>query len=69
MNFFNLNIFLNKKLTLNENLKKEIKINPKDLNKISKELILNRILKDGSIIILDKSIPSQEINFLFNYYK
>ena len=50
----------------NENSKKEIKINPKDLYKISTELILNIILKDGSIIILDESIPSQEINFLFN---
>ena len=50
----------------NENLKKEIKINPKDLYKISTELILNIILKDGSIIILDESIPSQEINLLFN---
>ena len=50
----------------NDNLKKEIKINPKDLYKISTELILNIILKDGSIIILDVSIPSQEINFLFN---
>ena len=53
-------------MTSNENLKKEIKINPKDLYKISTELILNIILKDGSIIILDVSIPSQEINFLFN---
>ena len=53
-------------MTSNENLKKEIKINPKDLYKISTELILNIILKDGSIIILDESIPSQEINFLFN---
>ena len=50
----------------NENLKKEIKINPKDLYKISTELILNIILKDGSIIVLDESIPSQEINLLFN---
>lgn len=50
----------------NQNLKKEIKINPKDLYKISAELILNIILKDGSIIILDESIPSQEINLLFN---
>ena len=53
-------------MNCNENLKKEIKINPKDLYKISTELILNIILKDGSIIILDESIPSQEINYLFN---
>ena len=53
-------------MNYNENLKKEIKINPKDLCKISTELILNIILKDGSIIILDESIPSQEINLLFN---
>ena len=53
-------------MTCNENLKKEIKINPKDLYKISTELILNIILKDGSIIILDESVPSQEINLLFN---
>jgi len=53
-------------MNCNENLKKEIKINPKDLYKISPELILNIILKDGSIIILDESVPSQEINLLFN---
>ena len=53
-------------MNCDENLKKEIKINPKDLYKISTELILNIILKDGSIIILDESIPSQEINYLFN---
>ena len=53
-------------MNCNENLKKEIKINPKDLYKISLELILNIILKDGSIIILDESVPSQEINLLFN---
>ena len=53
-------------MNCDENLKKEIKINPKDLYKISTELILNIILKDGSIIILDESIPSQEINLLFN---
>ena len=56
-------------MNYNENLKKEIKINPKDLCKISTELILNIILKDGSIIILDESIPSQEINLLFNNNK
>ena len=53
-------------MNCNENLKKEIKINPKDLYKISTELILHITLKDGSIIILDESIPSQEINSLFN---
>ena len=53
-------------MNCNENLKNEIKINPKDLYKISPELILNIILKDGSIIILDESVPSQEINLLFN---
>ena len=53
-------------MSYDENFKKEIKINPKDLYKISTELILKIILKDGSIIILDESIPSQEINLLFN---
>ena len=53
-------------MSYDENFKKEIKINPKDLYKISPELILNIILKDGSIIILDESVPSQEINLLFN---
>ena len=56
-------------MNCNENLKKEIKINPKDLYKISTELILNIILKDGSIILLDESIPSQEISLLFNNNK
>ena len=53
-------------MSYDENFKKEIKINPKDLYKISTGLILKIILKDGSIIILDESIPSQEINLLFN---
>ena len=43
---------------------RQIKINPKDLYKISPELILNIILKDGSIIILDESVPSKDINQL-----
>ena len=47
---------------------KTIKINPKDISKISPELILNIKLKNGYIIILDDSIPSQEINkLLYNY--
>ena len=37
-----------------------------ELYKTSTEFILNIILKVGSIIILDESIPSQEINILFN---
>ena len=47
----------------------QIKINPKDLHKISPELILNIILKDGSMIILDESIPSQDINELLKNSK
>ena len=43
---------------------RQIKINPKDLYKISPELILNIILKDGSSIILDESVPSTDINQL-----
>ena len=47
---------------------KTIKINPKDISKISPELILNITLKNGFIVILDDSIPSQEINkLLYNY--
>lgn len=46
---------------------KTIKINPKDISKISPELILNIQLKNGCILILDDSIPSQEINnILYN---
>ena len=49
---------------MNSSNNAQIKINPKDLQKISPELILNITLKDGSIIILDESIPSQDINKL-----
>lgn len=55
---------------MNSSLNNEIKINPKDIYKISPELILNIKLKDGSILILDESIPSQDINNLIkNNYK
>ena len=46
-----------------------IKINPKDIYKISPELILNITLKNGYIILLDDSIPLQEINKIIYNYK
>ena len=51
---------------MNSNQKIQIKINPKDLYKISPNLILNITLKNGIIVLLDDSIPSQEINELIN---
>lgn len=53
---------------MNSSNNKQIKINPKDLYNIPLELIINITLKDGSIIILDESVPTQEINKLFNNY-
>lgn len=54
---------------MNSSQKIQIKINPKDLYKISPDLILNINLKNGYIVILDDSIPSQEVNELFNNHK
>ena len=48
---------------------KKININPNDISKISPELILNIILKDGTIIIPDETMPLQDINNLFNNKK
>ena len=45
---------------------KRININPNDIQKISKELILYITLKDGTILVSDNNIPSQDINQLIN---
>ena len=45
---------------------KKININPKDISKISKDLILYITLKDGTMLISDANTPSQDINQLIN---
>ena len=45
---------------------KKININPKDISKISKDLILYITLKDGTMLISDDNTPSQDINQLIN---
>ena len=45
---------------------KRININPNDISKISKELILYITLKDGTLLISDINTPSQDINQLIN---
>ena len=54
---------------MNSNQIKEIKLNPKDIYKISPNLILHITLKNGYVITLDDSIPSQKISKLFNNKK
>ena len=54
---------------MNSNQIIELKINSKDIYKISADLILNITLKNGYILILDDSIPSQDLNSLFKNYK
>ena len=54
---------------MNSSQKIELKINSKDIYKISADLILNITLKNGYILILDDSIPSQDLNSLFKNYK
>ena len=46
-------------------MEKEIKLNPEDLYKISLNLISKLILKDGTIIILDDSVPKSMSSNLF----
>ena len=48
---------------------KKININPNDISKISPELILTITLKDGTIIVSDNTMPSQDINYLINNKK
>ena len=45
---------------------KTININPNDIPKISKDLILYITLKDGTVLISDVNMPSQDINLLIN---
>ena len=45
---------------------KKININPNDISQIPPELILNIVLKDGTIIIPDETEPLKDINNLFN---
>ena len=54
---------------MNSNQKIELKINSKDIYKISPDLILNITLKNGYILILDDSIPSQDVNNLIKNNK
>ena len=45
---------------------KKININPNDISQVPPELILNIVLKDGTIIIPDETEPLKDINNLFN---
>ena len=54
---------------MNSNQKIELKINSKDIYKISPDLILNITLKNGYILIIDDSIPSQDVNNLIKNNK
>ena len=51
------------------NANKYININPKDIPKILPELILKIILKDGTNIISDETMPLLDINNLINNKK
>ena len=54
---------------MNSSQKIELKINSKDIYKISADLILNITLKNGYILIIDDSIPSQDLNSLIKNCK
>ena len=54
---------------MNSNPKMEFKINSKDIYKIIPDLILKITLKNGCILILDDSVPSQDLNNIFKNYK